>query len=288
MKFCIVEGCEKNQHVRLGYCNNHYYKFKTYGDPLGGRKNKYSAGETPATCTIEGCESKHGHSGLCQAHYLRKKKLGSVDALYPSEIEQREKRCAVDECDRKHYCKGFCLRHYQNWFKYGDPLYTVKNTPMAWIERHKGHTGEECLAWPHARLTNGYGTIQVESGKKRIASRVMCEAAHGMPKEESMQAAHNCGNGHLGCVNPSHLRWDTVAGNGRDKIKHGTFLFGGKAPWSKLTEKQARYIKYEGAKVNAPILAEEFNVSVWAVYSIRQGKTWAHLNGQRDYRSMGF
>ena len=150
---------------------------------------------------------------------------------------------------------------------------------MAWIERHKDYSGKECLAWPHARMASGYGMIQMKGGKKRVASRVMCETAHGQPEEKGMQAAHNCGNGHLGCVNPSHLRWATVAGNSHDRIEHGTMLFGEKAPWSKLTEKQARYIKFEGAKVNPPILAEEFNVSVTAIYSIRQGRTWAHING---------
>lgn len=38
MKICIVEGCEKKQHVKLGYCSAHYYKFKAHGDPLGGRR----------------------------------------------------------------------------------------------------------------------------------------------------------------------------------------------------------------------------------------------------------
>lgn len=279
MKFCIVEGCEKQRQVRLGYCGSHYYKFKTYGDPISGRENKYSAGGTPAACTIEGCESKHGHSGLCQAHYLRKKKLGSVDALYPSEIEKREKQCSVNDCKKKHYAKSFCSLHYYSFFKYGDPLYAVNNTPMAWIERHKNYCNAECLIWPHSKLTNGYGTVQTKYGGKRIASRVMCEKAHGQPEEKGMQAAHNCGNGHLGCVNPLHLRWDTVSGNSRDRIKHGTMLFGEKAPWSKLTEEQAKYIKGDGAKIKASILAKEFNVSASHVYSIRQGRNWAHLDG---------
>jgi hypothetical protein len=31
MKVCIVEGCEKKQHVKIGYCSTHYARFKTNG-----------------------------------------------------------------------------------------------------------------------------------------------------------------------------------------------------------------------------------------------------------------
>lgn len=274
MKTCIIYGCENKQHVKIGYCGKHYAKFKQYGDPLAGRSNKYSPGKSPSTCTVEGCDTDHHRSGLCQAHYKRKRNLGSVYALYESE---NPKFCSVDGCERKHYCKSYCSKHYNNYAIHGDPLHTEKNSPMGWIEIHKDYGGDDCLLWPHSRLTNGYGTVQVPDGRKRIASRVMCETAHGLPLDESMDCAHTCGNGHLGCVNPNHLRWATRIDNCHDKYHHGTHLYGEKAPWSKLTEDQVKAVKHDLSGVSGPRLAAMFGVSPWTIYSIRQGKIWRHV-----------
>ena len=274
MKICIVDGCDKKQHVKIGYCGKHYAKFKQYGDPLAGRSNTYAPGESPKVCTVEGCESKNDHSGLCQAHYKRKKKLGSVDALYESE---KPKACSIVGCDRKHYCKSYCSRHYNSYVAHGDPLFTEKNSCIGWINEHKDHSGDGCLAWPFSKLTNGYGVINAEDGRKRIASRVMCEVAHGMPSNENMQAAHTCGNGHNGCVNPRHLRWATVIDNLHDKYHHGTHLYGEKAPWSKLTEEQAKMAKYDLSHLTATEVANILGVRPTTIHCIRQGRNWRHI-----------
>lgn len=275
---CIVDGCDKKRHVKLGYCTGHYAKYQKYGDPLGGRINKFAPGEAPETCTIDGCFAKHSHGGLCAAHNNRKRKLGSPYALYESEKKQ-DRGCAVDGCDKKHYCKGFCTRHYQNWFKYADPLYQEKNSPLGWIEIHKNYQGDECLTWPFARLVNGYGSVKVPDGRKRIASRVMCELAHGEPQIESMQAAHSCGNGHKGCVNPKHLRWATAKGNAGDKLGHGTLLFGERAPWAKLSNDDVLEILSLKGIEHVQDIAGRFGVTKWAVYNIWQGRRWTHFNG---------
>lgn len=36
MKMCAVESCDSKSRA-LNYCNAHYKKFKTYGDPMGGK-----------------------------------------------------------------------------------------------------------------------------------------------------------------------------------------------------------------------------------------------------------
>lgn len=274
MKKCSVEGCNNKKHVKIGYCSKHYEKFKKYGDPLAGRSNIYLPGEAPKLCTVDKCNSVHDHGGLCHAHYLRKKKLGSVDALYDSE---KIKLCSVQDCNAKHYCKTFCSKHYQNWFTHGDPLYTEKNSVMGWMKRHIKYESDECLWWPFSRLTNGYPVVQTKDGKRRIASRVMCEIAHGTPPCDSMDAAHSCGNGNLGCVNPKHLRWATRIDNCHDKYDHGTHLYGEKAPWSILTEDDVRYILDKEKSGGPTALAEKFGVSKWAIYSIRQRRTWRHV-----------
>lgn len=35
---CIIEGCANKKHVSRGWCNKHYWRYKTYGDPLKVRE----------------------------------------------------------------------------------------------------------------------------------------------------------------------------------------------------------------------------------------------------------
>lgn len=95
---------------------------------------------------------------------------------------------------------------------------------LAFIEAAAAATGPECLRWPFGGQGDGRGVVySVEGGRRvrRYASRVVCEAAYGPAPSPSHEAAHNCGKGHLGCVNGSHLRWDTHAGNKADQHRHG-------------------------------------------------------------------
>jgi hypothetical protein len=56
----------------------------------------------------------------------------------------------------------------------------------------------------------------------RRAHRVMCEIAHGPKPAPGFVAAHTCGKGREGCVNPRHLRWASQKENMADKLLHGT------------------------------------------------------------------
>src|SRR5690606_22017504 len=94
-----------------------------------------------------------------------------------------------------------------------------------WLKDHVAHTADDCLIWPYAKLANGYAAIRID-GKTTTAARIMCVAAHGEPLTPQLEAAHSCGNGHLGCVNPRHLRWATTAENNSDKNIHGTMMKG--------------------------------------------------------------
>lgn len=135
------------------------------------------------------------------------------------------KYCSFDGCIRKHHASGFCGLHHYRWNRYGDPAYlspkyTEKGMPLAWIDEHRNYSGDECLIWPFARTQKGYGTVKIDRRTTSV-HRIMCEALNG-PAPENMQAAHSCGQGFAGCVNPRHLRWATAAENTDDKIRHGT------------------------------------------------------------------
>jgi hypothetical protein len=91
-----------------------------------------------------------------------------------------------------------------------------------WLLDHRSYPHEEwCLIWPLFRHANGRGVVGL-NGKTYRAHRMMCQLAHGEPPTPEHQAAHSCGNGHLGCANPKHLSWKTASENLMDCAAHGT------------------------------------------------------------------
>jgi hypothetical protein len=111
-----------------------------------------------------------------------------------------------------------------------------------------------------------------------LASRYVCEIVHGAPPSPTHEAAHNCGKGHLGCVNPHHLEWKTSKDNQADKLLHGTSNRGIRQGSCKITDVQAREIlTLKGART-LKYLADKFNISPSTVRSIQERKTWAWLD----------
>lgn len=131
--------------------------------------------------------------------------------------------CTIDGCDRKHKAMGLCNGHYKRMKRYGMPDGggTIRGEPERYLaEVVLPYRGAECLILPFARTNHGYGQIGV-SKRPRKVHQIACAAAHGPRPSPTMGAAHSCGNGHLGCVNPAHLRWATHAENMRDMVSHG-------------------------------------------------------------------
>ena len=138
-----------------------------------------------------------------------------------------------------------------------------------------------CVVWPFARMSNGYAVMRSD-GKVRLAHRVVCELVHGAPPSSKHEAAHSCGNGPGGCINPAHLRWATRLENDRDKLAHGTHLRGSRHGASRLTEQQVIEIRsrlaVDGAYGAAGPLADEFGVSHATISRVRHGVDWGWLN----------
>ena len=97
----------------------------------------------------------------------------------------------------------------------------MKKTNLDWLRDRINHLGDDCLPWPFSGNHKGYGQVSY-GGKVSKAHRVMCILAHGFPPTLKHQASHSCGNGHLGCVNPRHLSWQTNSQNQLDRRRHGT------------------------------------------------------------------
>jgi len=110
-------------------------------------------------------------------------------------------------------------------------------------------------------------------GERYYAHRFMCELVHGRAPTKHHQAAHSCGNGHLGCVNPNHISWKTRSGNQLDCRQHGTQAKFNGARMPAATAAQIRDLK--GIKLQREV-AEQFGVSESAVSDIWTGRTYAN------------
>lgn len=140
----------------------------------------------------------------------------------------------------------------------------MKRPGLEWLIEHASHRGNECLTWPFARNRGGYGTLSV-FGKYYQAHRYMCFLAHGWPPTAGHHAAHSCGNGHLGCVNPKHLSWKTPSQNHAESRPH---------PRWKLTPEQVAVIREIKGTEPVEVIASRYGVAETTIRKIHAGQTW--------------
>jgi hypothetical protein len=147
--------------------------------------------------------------------------------------------------------------------------------PMNWLLEHVQFGGDNCLTWPFAKSPAGYAQIK-RAGQTAMATRLMCELAHGAAPSALHQAAHSCGKGHAGCINPNHLRWATPVENNADKKRHGTEPRGEQRTNARLSSQQVLEIR-QSRGVHELVLAERYGVSRSAIHNVIGGYTWRHL-----------
>lgn len=137
---------------------------------------------------------------------------------------------------------------------------------------------ENCWSWIGAKERRGHGRFKI--------STKICEYAHrysymlhigSIPDGKCV--LHKCDNG--SCVNPSHLFLGTRGENNTDRATKGRNAptYGECNPSAKLTAKQVKNIierRANGDSVSS--IANDFNVSLTAIYGIISGKTWKNLN----------
>src|ERR1043166_514031 len=135
-----------------------------------------------------------------------------------------------------------------------------------------GHQGDECVKWPFYTNPNGYGQVGWHR-KLTYPHRVMCELTHGTAPE-GHEAAHSCGNGNQGCVNPKHLTWKTKSQNRLDALEHGTGVIKRTGRRGSLTEDQVNAIRALKGKEKQTVIAERFGISPPRVRAIFTGKIY--------------
>ncbi len=137
-----------------------------------------------------------------------------------------ERICPIEGCGKPAAKLGWCYAHYYKWKTFGDPLGGRTNRPIgvarALFEELIHAQDDECIFWPYIRSPKGYAILAATKTNKhsKFASKVMCERIHGPAPTPFHQAAHSCGNGHLGCINPNHISWKTPQENTLDRLVH--------------------------------------------------------------------
>lgn len=193
-----------------------------------------------SVCNGNGHYSAGGAGGLCAAHYKRLRRNGDID--------QDKPLGGRDASGREAFLSEIA----------------------SWSDR------QECVAWPFTKGAKGYGVLKVR-GKAIGAHRYVCQLVHGLPPSSKHEAAHSCGNGHLGCVNPNHLSWKTPKENAADKVRHGTDNGGTRNGRAKLSIHQVRLIRNLCEKTNRQI-AIEFGVGEATISNVLTRKTWANID----------
>lgn len=189
-----------------------------------------------------------------------------------------DRGCAVPGCFDPHHARGYCGKHYQRLRLHGDPVAGgfFHSDARAFLERLPSHIGDECLIWPFGKFTSGYGSITL-NGRTFVVSRYLCEVVRGAPPTQDHEAAHSCGKGHLGCVNPNHLSWKTHAENMADAVAHGTSAKGERNGQAKITSSDVIDIRILCQSMTQRDVALRYGLSQSSIHAIVHGKKWSHI-----------
>lgn len=220
-------------------------------------------------CLSDGCSKPIIARGFCMGHYntvYRKQKVSE--------------KCSVRDCDMTVKARSLCSRHLRRLGRHGDvSAGRTPNGSLKWFFENVviPFTGDDCLRWPYSTDRSGRAFMKHEGRTVRV-SRIACEFINGPPPSSSHVAAHLCGMGHAGCVNPRHLKWATQSENLMDRVAHNTHTRGQRSAVSKLTDDEARDIKARLAHHSVSVVASHTGVSYGIVYHIKRGTAWAWID----------
>ena len=154
---------------------------------------------------------------------------------------------------------------------------TKRGEPMRYFrEVVLSYDGDECLTWPYAKDSGGYGQFRHNGLTKRV-HRVICEKANGPAPTPDHEAAHSCGKGNEACCAKRHMVWKTHADNLVDCVDHGTAARGERCGTSKLTESDIHKIRaLKGIKTPGEI-GSMLGVHRATIGQIHRGERWGWL-----------
>jgi hypothetical protein len=132
---------------------------------------------------------------------------------------------------------------------------------------------DECWPWLGLLDQDGYGEFGFKK-KKYKSHRAVLELKDG-PIPRGIVAMHSCDN--RPCCNPAHISGGTAEDNNNDRIAKGRSVGakGERAGHAKLTEAQIRAIRSDPRP--GPQVARDYPVNEQAIYKIRRGERWGHV-----------
>lgn len=116
LRTCSVADCNRT-HLAHGWCQAHYLRWRTLGDPQAHVPLRTRRLRTEAECAVDACQRASVTLGWCKAHYGRWFRVGDVRADLPIGYRSPEGTCAHEACDSPAACKGLCKRHYDTQSK---------------------------------------------------------------------------------------------------------------------------------------------------------------------------
>lgn len=228
-------------------------------------------------CSVDGCERKHEARGYCKNHYRSFRKYGD-----PFKGIKIKNICNVIDCNEYRFSSGFCSKHYRRFRTYGNPIggrNHFNGDSSKWILNNLSYADNDCLLWPYHDNGSGYGRVSI-GGKQEYVHVVMCTIVNGQKPTPNHEVAHSCGQGHLGCVNPRHVRWATPSENQHDRLIHGTHTSGEKNWNTKLTENDiGKILELLKTGYTHKWISDRYNVSRENITRIKNGKVWSHITG---------
>lgn len=155
------------------------------------------------TCSVSDCTRPAYATALCNGHYLRLSKTGSLSPEVPLRYRSRKadlsEQCTVEGCDRDAYARNWCGGHYQRWSRVGDvqaeiPLRVARNgcSVDGCTRRHmaKGYCSTHYTRW-------------LKHGTVNAARPVKCTAER-QPLGYSYRAADGYVHVKVGTDRPGH------------------------------------------------------------------------------------
>lgn len=147
-----------------------------------------------------------------------------------------------------------------------------KGEAAAFLFDNVGYNGDGCLTWPFSTMPTGYGALGY-LGEQHYAHRFMCELVNGPPPSPIHEAAHSCGRGKFGCVDPRHLTWKTPTGNALDSREHGTQARNPWGPKGKISRRQIAEIWALKGRETQAVTGKKFDISASTVRDIYLGRS---------------
>lgn len=153
-------------------------------------------------------------------------------------------------------------------------IYTQKQIDRFWSNVDIREP-DECWPWKRSKHPGGYGQVGlVVDGNSRVhkAHKVAWEINRDTRLPLWLRARHSCDN--RLCCNPHHVvvQPDHITGVDLPRGIHGE-----RHGRAKLTEQQARLIKYRLNLLTTREVADAFNIAYHTVWDIRRNITWRHI-----------